>query len=56
MNYAGPLKDEPIAVELHNTLYALGGAARRPLSRAQAEAWLEALGERLPAAARRGLA
>ena len=24
--YAGPLRDEPIAIELHNTVYAAGGA------------------------------
>ena len=22
--YAGPVRDEPLAVELHNTLYAIG--------------------------------
>jgi predicted RNA-binding Zn ribbon-like protein len=37
---------EPIAVELHNTLYVAGGARHDGLS----DAWLEALGDRLPAA------
>ncbi len=46
MVYTGPLKEEPIAVELHNTLYAMGGVRHDGLS----EAWLEALGDRLPAA------
>jgi predicted RNA-binding Zn ribbon-like protein len=49
MVYAGPLGQEPIAVELHNTLYVAGGEQQDGLaSRASAEAWLKALGERLP--------
>ena len=49
MVYAGPLRDEPLAVELHNTLYADAGARHDALSsRACAYAWLEALGERVP--------
>ena len=50
MVYAGPLRDEPLAVELHNTLYVDAGAMHDALSsRASAYAWLEALGERVPA-------
>ncbi len=50
MEYAGPLRDEPIAIELHNTLYAAGGDQHDGLSsRPEAHAWLEALGSRLPA-------
>jgi predicted RNA-binding Zn ribbon-like protein len=45
MAYAGPLRDEPISVELHNTLYIAGGVERDGLS----HAWLDALGDRLPA-------
>ena len=46
MSYEGPLRDEPIAVELHNTLYVVGGVRHDGLS----PAWLEALSDRLPAA------
>jgi predicted RNA-binding Zn ribbon-like protein len=50
--YAGPLRDEPLAVELHNTLYASGGQAIDGLAEAaSAAAWLTALQPRLPVAA-----
>jgi predicted RNA-binding Zn ribbon-like protein len=45
--YEGPLREEPLAIELNNTVYAAGGglvdglAAPRP--------WLEAIAPRLPA-------
>ena len=45
--YSGPLRDEPIAIELHNTLYAAGGAAHDGLAGASA-AWLDGLAARLP--------
>lgn len=48
--YRGPLRDEPLAVELHNTLYASGGELVDGLAdRASSEAWVAALGSRLPA-------
>ena len=47
--YAGPLRDEPIAIELHNTVYAANGVAVDGLAdSAGAAAWLDALGPRLP--------
>ena len=47
--YAGPLRDEPIAIELHNTVYAAGGAVVDGLADpASGEAWLEGLAQRLP--------
>ena len=47
--YAGPLRDEPIAIELHNTVYAVGGTVVDGLAgRASVEAWLDGLAERLP--------
>jgi predicted RNA-binding Zn ribbon-like protein len=47
--YAGPLRDEPLAIELHNTIYAADGARRDGLAQ---PGWLEALGDRLPAGGR----
>jgi predicted RNA-binding Zn ribbon-like protein len=48
-SYAGPLRDEPLAVELHNTLYTSGGELFDGLETgADLEAWLDALAERLP--------
>jgi predicted RNA-binding Zn ribbon-like protein len=47
--YAGPLRDEPIAIELHNTIYAREGARRDGLAQ---PGWLEAIGDRLPAGGR----
>jgi predicted RNA-binding Zn ribbon-like protein len=47
--YAGPLRDEPLAIELHNTLYMAGG---QPVDGLEApRAWLEAIAPRLPAGA-----
>jgi predicted RNA-binding Zn ribbon-like protein len=47
--YAGPLRDEPIAIELHNTVYAVGGTVVDGLAdAASAQAWLEGLAPRLP--------
>jgi predicted RNA-binding Zn ribbon-like protein len=47
--YGGPLRDEPIAVELHNTVYASGGAVIDGLADPRsAIAWLKALGDRIP--------
>jgi len=44
--YAGPLRDEPLAIELHNTIYARDGARRDGLAQA---GWLDAVAGRLPA-------
>ena len=47
--YAGPLRDEPLAIELHNTIYASGGEGIDGLAtEASARAWLDALSDRLP--------
>ena len=47
--YAGPLRDEPIAIELHNTIYAVGGTVVDGLAdTASRQAWLEGLAPRLP--------
>ena len=47
--YAGPLRDEPIAIELHNTIYAVGGTVVDGLADpASTQAWLAGLTERLP--------
>ncbi len=46
-SYPGPLRDEPLAIELHNTLYAVGGTAYDGLADASG-AWLEGLANRLP--------
>jgi predicted RNA-binding Zn ribbon-like protein len=47
--YTGPLRDEPLAIELHNTLYASGGKVVDGLAtEASARAWLDALADRLP--------
>src|SRR5262245_34804240 len=48
--YPGPLRDEPLAIELHNTIYATGRAVVDGLAdAAAARAWLDALASRLPA-------
>jgi predicted RNA-binding Zn ribbon-like protein len=50
MPYAGPLRGEPLAIELHNTLYASRGRAIDGLVDADGlKAWLTAIGKRLPA-------
>jgi predicted RNA-binding Zn ribbon-like protein len=47
--YAGPVRDGPLAVELHNTLYAAGGELVDGLAnRASCDAWLAVLDRRLP--------
>jgi predicted RNA-binding Zn ribbon-like protein len=47
--YAGPMRDEPLAIELHNTIYAAGGTVVDGLAEpASARAWLDALAARLP--------
>ena len=46
--YPGPLRDEPLAIELHNTLYVVGGASFDGLDQAP-DAWLDGLLDRLPA-------
>lgn len=52
-SYPGPLRHEPLALELHNTVYALRGKHMDGLETPEAlSAWLDALGDRLPAAAR----
>ena len=48
--YRGPVRAEPLAVELHNTLYASQGHLLDGLvDSGSAAAWLQALGDRLPA-------
>src|SRR4051812_29610491 len=49
--YAGPLRGEPLSVELYNTIYASAGSGVDALAdAAQAGAWLAAIGARLPLA------
>jgi predicted RNA-binding Zn ribbon-like protein len=49
VTYAGPLRGEPLAVELHNTVYAAGGEIVDGLAdSASMRAWLAALEGRLP--------
>ena len=51
-DYEGPIRDEPLPIELHNTLYAARGEHIDGLAdTAGMGAWLTALGERLPVAA-----
>jgi predicted RNA-binding Zn ribbon-like protein len=51
--YAGPVRDEPLAVELHNTIYVAHGAVADGLAgEASLAAWLRAVADRLPAGAR----
>lgn len=52
-SYPGPLRDERLALELHNTLYAGGGGLVDGLETADGlSAWLSAIGNRFPAPAR----
>jgi predicted RNA-binding Zn ribbon-like protein len=47
--YPGPLRDEPLAIELHNTIYAANGTGIDGFADAAgAAAWLGALSTRLP--------
>lgn len=47
--YTGLVRDEPLAIELHNTLYVSGGKVVDGLAtEASARAWLHALADRLP--------
>ena len=49
MAYPGPARHEPLAVELHNTLYVDRGAVADGLAGgAGLAAWLRAVGDRLP--------
>ena len=51
--YRGPLRREPVAVELHNTLYAIRGELVDGLETADdLSAWLSAIADRLPVRAR----
>ncbi len=48
MSYKGPLRDEPLAIELHNTVYATSAGVVDALADDDgAVAWLEALAPRL---------
>jgi predicted RNA-binding Zn ribbon-like protein len=52
-SYPGPHRDEPLAVELHNTLYVVRGTLIDGLETTEGlSAWLAAIGDRLPAPAR----
>jgi predicted RNA-binding Zn ribbon-like protein len=47
--YPGPLRDEPLALELHNTLYAARGELTDGLETATGlSSWLAAIADRLP--------
>jgi predicted RNA-binding Zn ribbon-like protein len=49
MSYDGPLRDEPLAIELHNTIYATSAGVVDALAGdASSGAWLRALAPRLP--------
>jgi predicted RNA-binding Zn ribbon-like protein len=51
--YLGPLREEPSAVELHNTVYAVGGELIDGLAgSASSEAWVAGLASRLPTGGR----
>lgn len=51
--YPGPLRAEPLAIELHNTIYAAGGQVIDGLAdQASADVWLDGLAHRLPQADR----
>jgi predicted RNA-binding Zn ribbon-like protein len=48
-SYPGPLRSEPLSLELHNTIYAAGGEPIDGLAdEGQAAAWLAAINDRLP--------
>ena len=47
--YTGPLRDEPLSIELHNTVYVAGGIPVDGLADARrADAWLDEIVARLP--------
>jgi predicted RNA-binding Zn ribbon-like protein len=51
-SYAGPLRREPLAVELHNTLYASAGETIDGIETPEGvRAWLDGISDRLPAPA-----
>jgi hypothetical protein len=48
-NYRGPIRDEPLPIELHHTLSAVGGDVVDGLADAAGRrAWVGAIGDRLP--------
>ncbi len=48
MDYNGPLRDEPVAIELHNTIYATSAGVVDALADGETTcAWLEAIAPRL---------
>lgn len=48
-NYRGPVRGEPLPIELHNTLYAVRGDVVDGLAGAAGpRAWVAAIGDRLP--------
>lgn len=50
-DYQGPIRDEPLPIELHNTLYAVRGEPLDGLADPPGlRAWLSALGDGLPVA------
>jgi predicted RNA-binding Zn ribbon-like protein len=50
--YPGPVRNEPVALELHNTLYAVRGELIDGLETADGlSAWLAAMADRVPARA-----
>jgi predicted RNA-binding Zn ribbon-like protein len=52
-SYSGPLRDQPLAVELHNTLYVAGGKLVDGLETTEGlSAWLASIADRLPERAR----
>jgi predicted RNA-binding Zn ribbon-like protein len=52
-SYAGPVRDEPLAVELHNTVYAVRDEVIDGIATPDGLAsWLPAIGDRLPERAR----
>lgn len=53
--YGGPVREERLAIELHNTLYASQGQSLDGLADfASLTSWLDAVGDRLPTAGTKG--
>lgn len=51
--YGGPVRDEPLALALHNTIYAVRGTSYDGLAeQMSADAWMIAIADRLPLEAR----